>query len=368
MKLKTILTVVYSILFVSLSFSQNFERESKTFKVNPGGKLTISLSVGDIHLKSGSGNEIKVQYDREDGNDFDINQSGNNIDISSSSGSWGNDLYVMLPSNFNISARTMGGDIKLEGGLKGKLECSTSGGDIITGDVIGNAKLQTSGGDISTGEINGDADVVTSGGDIKLGKISGKASISTSGGNITMSSIGNSAEIMTGGGNVSVNSIGGDTKIKTGGGNITSGKISGNAILKTGGGNISLDGASGNIQAESGAGTINIEETGNKFTVLTGSGDIFVKISSNINGDCLLKSGNGNITLSVPPNAKLTINAEVKSVGWWGSEESGISSDFPAANADGSKHTNRQTFEINGGGSKIDIYSGMGSIDIKKAK
>jgi DUF4097 and DUF4098 domain-containing protein YvlB len=189
----------------------------------------------------------------------------------------------------------------------------------------------------------------------------------TAGGNIAMSSVGKSAEIKTAGGNIAVNDIGGDSEIKTGGGNIAANKINGQAIIKTGGGNISLESAAGYIDAETGAGNINIQEALNKFKATTGAGDIYVHISPDITGDCELKSGTGSITLYVPAGAKVTINAVVKSIGW-GSDDSSIDSDFPGSSTGTKKHVNQQTFNINGGGSTINVYASLGSIRIKKVK
>ena len=365
MKAKKILLLVISILFISSSFGQDSGMEEKTIKVNKGGIINISLSVGDVNAVTWDKDEIQIKYDRDENSDFEISQVGNIVNISSSSDSWGNDLIVSLPNQFNVHIKTMGGDVKLGGTLKGEVDLFTSGGDIKAGKVNGNVNLKTSGGDISTGEINGDADISTSGGDIVLGKISGRADINTSGGNITMSGVGNSAKIKTAGGNIDVMDIGSDAEIKTGGGNIEAKKINGQAILKTGGGNISFDGATGYTDAETGAGNIDIKNAGNKFKAVTGAGDVYVKLTSSIKGDCELKSGTGSIILYVPSNLKVTINAVVKSMGW-GDEESSITSDFTASSSGVKRHGNQQTFNINGGGPTINVFAALGSIQIKK--
>ncbi len=365
MKAKVIFLLIISILFISSSFAQDSRMEERTVKVNKGGMINIDLSVGDVDLNTWDRDEVQLKYDKDENSDFEISQVGSIVNISSSSDSWGNDLNVSLPSQFNIHIKTMGGDVKLRGTLKGEVNFFTAGGDIKAGNVNGNISLKTSGGDITTGEITGDADISTSGGDIILGKISGRADISTSGGNITMSGVGNSAKIKTAGGNVDVMDIGSDADIKTGGGNIEAKKINGHAILKTGGGNISLDGATGYTDAETGAGNIDIKNAGNNFKAVTGAGDVYVKLTSNIKGDCELKSGTGSIILYVPSNLKVTINAVVKSMGW-GDEESSITSDFTASNSGVKKHGNQQTFNINGGGPTINVFAVLGSIQIKK--
>lgn len=365
MKAKILFLTIIPVLLFSASFAQNSDKEVRTLKVNKNGNLIISLSVGDVKLDMWDKDEMSVSYDKDEGSNVDISQSGNNVIINSSEDSWGNDLVISLPSQFNVQVKTLGGDIKFRGDLKGEANLSTSGGDIKLNGVDGNVNLKSSGGDIKTGEVNGDADISTSGGDIVLGRISGKAGVKTAGGNITMNSVGRSAEIKTAGGNVTVNNVGGDAEIKTGGGNIEAKKINGQAVFKTGGGNISLESATGYIDTETGAGNIDIKEVADRFKATTGAGDIHVRLSSNIKGEGELKSGTGSITLYVPANAKVTIKAVVKSFGW-GNDESNIISDFPASSTGGNH--NQQTFEINGGGSLIKAYAAMGSIQIKKVK
>lgn len=365
MKTKLFYLVIITLLFISLSFAQNHGMEERTLKVNKGGKLNISLSVGDVYLTTWDKDEMQIKYDKDEDPDLEINQTGNNININSSTDSWGSEISISLPSQFNVRAKTLGGDIKINGSVKGEINLSTSGGNIDVDKVAGNVGLRTSGGNVSTGEINGDADISTAGGDIALGKISGKADIKTAGGNIAMNSVGKSAEIKTAGGNIAVNDIGGDAEIKTGGGNIAAKKINGQAEIKTGGGNISFESATGFLDAETGGGNISIQEVVSKFTAKTGAGDIHIKLSPAIKGEGELKSGTGSITLYVPDNAKVTIKAVVKSFGW-GSDESSIVSDFPASNIGGNH--NQHTYEINGGGSVIKAYAAMGSIRIKKVK
>ena len=365
MKAKLFYLIAIMLLFIPSSFAQDHGMEERTLKVTNGGNLNISLSVGDVYLTTWEKGEIRIKYDKDEDPGLEISQTGNNIDINSSDDSWGSEISVSLPSQFNIRVKTLGGDIKISGPVKGEIDLATSGGDINMDKAIGNTSLKTSGGDLSTGDIDGDAVITTSGGDIALGEITGKADVKTAGGNIAMNRVGKSADVKTAGGNISVGDIGGDSNIKTGGGNIAAKKINGQAIIKTGGGNISLDRAAGSIDAETGGGNISIHDIVNKFKATTGAGDIYVKLSSNIQGEGELKSGTGSITLNVPADAKVTIKAVVKSFGW-GNDESNIVSDFPASKIGGNR--NQQTYEINGGGSVIKVYASMGNIRIKKVK
>ena len=55
---------------------------------------------------------------------------------------------IQVPSQFDMSLRTSGGDIRLQGNLTGTINGNTSGGDIRLGDVKGRVEMSTSGGDI----------------------------------------------------------------------------------------------------------------------------------------------------------------------------------------------------------------------------
>ena len=365
MKTKIFCFVIIPVLFISSAFAHDYGMKERTLKVNKGGNLNISLSVGDVSLRTWDKDEMSIKYDTDEGSDLEISQTGNTVNISSSTDYWGNDLIISLPSQFNIQVKTLGGNIKVSGSVKGEINFTTSGGDIDVVNVDGNISLKTSGGNISTGDITGDSYISTSGGDLSLGEISGKADVKTAGGNIAMNSVGKSARIKTAGGNVAVDNIGSDADIKTGGGNIAAKNINGQAIVKTGGGNISLDGTTGYTDTETGGGNISINSLVNKFKATTGAGDIHVTLTSNIKGGGEIKSGTGSITLNVPADAKVTIKAVVKSFGW-GNDESSIISDFPASNV--GENNNQQTFEINGGGDVINAYAVMGNIKIIKIR
>ncbi len=157
MKNKFLFTIILTsfclLIFVIKTFAQD-DFTTKTFKVSSGGTLKIGISAGDIQVKTGNNNEVKVSY--EEDNDYSgvtIYQDGSNITVRSDNYS---DFEITVPTEFNLNLNTSGGDIRIINNIKGYVKINTSGGDIELQDVTGELKATTSGGNIETGNIKGD--------------------------------------------------------------------------------------------------------------------------------------------------------------------------------------------------------------------
>jgi hypothetical protein len=83
-----------------------------------------------------------------------------------------------------------------------------------------------------------------------------------------------------------------------------------------------------------------------------------------------LTTGIGDIELQIPGSANATIVASTKVIMWSGDETDldNIKSDFEPSNVKRNRENKsiEVTYVLNGGGSKIEISTGMGDIDIKK--
>ena len=163
--------------------------QSKTFSVNKGGTLDVSINGGDIHIATWEKNEvaIKVQFEDEDAEeDLKMTQNGNTVRIVDNGG-WGetdNRYDISVPAKFNLEMRTGSGDLIISGKLEGTIDGQTSGGSIRMDDVTGKVDVSTSGGDLRAGRITGDGRFNTSGGDIDVQGTSGDLDVKTSGGDI----------------------------------------------------------------------------------------------------------------------------------------------------------------------------------------
>ena len=368
-----ILTSICLLIFIIKTFAQE-DYTKKSFKVNKGGTLKVEISAGDIQVKTGNDNEVKLSYeDDEEYNGVTIYQDGNNITIKSDNYI---DFEFTVPSEYNLSLNTSGGDIEVSNNLKGKVDINTSGGDIKLKDVIGELKATTAGGDVRCGNIKGDVKLSSSGGDVVVGSVEGECKVTTGGGNVIVKNVTKSLTVSTGGGNVDCGNIGSDIKVVTGGGNISVDNISGSITVTTGGGNISGTGVSKGGTVVTGAGNVSLNNLSGYVTVTSGAGNVVTEFVSIGNKESEIISGYGNITIYIPESAKVTIEAKVKYAegNVWSVDKKEISeiikSEFKPSSEDVNqkKGEYKAVYNVNGGGTKIYLQTSIGFIEIKRLK
>ncbi len=335
-------------------------KQTKTFTVTKGGSLEVNINSGDIRLSTWDKDQVSVVVEGIDDEDMDyvkMTQSGNTIRIEyRPRWNWSGDVMfkISLPAQFDADVRTSGGNIEVRGTMKGKLTGSTSGGDIRTANIEGTTSLKTSGGDIELGDVTGDADVRTSGGNIKVEKV------------------GKSLKASTAGGDVEVGDVGGDAVLSTSGGEVKVGKVSGSATLKTAGGDIELKSASGTVEAKTAGGNIQLQDITGSIEAKTAGGDIEAELVPSGKGNSTLRSSGGNVVLSLPSNAKATVEATIRIRGQWRhqEEEYDIRSEFKEESKTNDKDEQEihAVYKLNGGGDNIVIETTNGNIEIRKAQ
>jgi hypothetical protein len=373
MKNLFITTLIFGVLlFTNSVFAQ--KDVEKSFTVNSSDNLSLSISMGNIVIDTWNKNEVNVIAKNILESEVELlsmKQSGNKV-VVKFKGDESDDVEfeIMIPAELNLDLSTGGGNISLKSDLKGKINASTAGGNISTKNINGEADISTAGGNINLGDVNSNADISTAGGDIKVGSINGLADISTAGGNINVGAVNNSADISTAGGNISIGNIGGNADVSTAGGNISVDKVSGGADISTAGGNIKLDGATGIIEANTGAGNMKLKDIKGSIDANTGAGNIYAELIPEGNKNSELNSGVGNITLKVPETASVTIVATIQVMMWSGDESDldNINSDFTPTKIDRSKERKQieVIYELNGGGTKIELNVALGNINIQK--
>ena len=394
MKSKHLAAIAITLLLSAIISITVAQDQNKSFTVNNGDLLDVSTRMGNITIDTWDKNEVNVIVKNVIDSEIDLLtmvQTGNKVEVKfKGDDSDRIEFNISIPSKLDLDLSTGGGNISLKNDLDGKLDASTAGGNISVNNIIGKADISTAGGnikvgdinskaDISTaggnikvGDINDDADITTAGGDIKIGNINGKADVSTAGGNVIIGFIKGGADVSSAGGNISVENIGGNADISTGGGNVKVGNVTGSAELNTGGGNISLEAATGKVEVNTGAGNISLQDIKGSIEANTGAGNIKAKLVPDGKSVSELNSGVGNITLYVPESAKVTIVATVN-VPVWDDDESelqNIKSEFAPTNVN--RYRNKKqieaTFNLNGGGSKIELNVAMGEIEINKLR
>lgn len=366
MKIKSNFASILLVILISSAVSTALAAE-RTFKVSKGGTLQVSLSGGDISISTWDRNEVKVTY--EDGEEFQIEQRGNIIDIEDEGYFGGEDLDISIPSQFNVHVQTQSGDIRIMGTVTGNIEAGTSGGDIKLNEVIGMVDLKTAGGNITTGNIKGDAELNSAGGELVLGNIDGRAGLKTAGGNVVVKEVTRSIEVRTGGGNVSIGKVAGEIDISSGGGNISISSAGENVKITTGGGNIGINGGNGKVSLATGGGNIDLKNLKGSINASSGGGNVTVQINEVI-GSSKLSTGMGDVKLYVPEKVKATVVIRLHHSWSTDLDENldRIISDFQYYSAEKFEDEDvfTVTYKINGGGSKIEIDTGDGNVYLKK--
>lgn len=363
-----------------LAFGRFVEDDGRTksFTVGKGGTLEVTVDGGDIRINVWEKNEVLVKAEGLDESDLkrlEMTQSGNDVRVELRN-RWGSHSHsrfdITVPSQYNASLHTSGGDIDVRGTLNGTVKGATSGGDVTLGNVTsGKVDLATSGGNMRTGDIQADVSLKTSGGDIELGNVGGEANVNTSGGNITVKSVGKSLKANTSGGNIDIGDVGGEAKVSTSGGDIQVRKVTGSATLSTSGGDIQLGSSSGTVKAHTSGGNLKLENISGSIDAATSGGDVTADLRPSGKGRSRLASSGGEITLSLPEDAKATVEATIRIQGWGSHKgEYKVRSDFKADSYDQSENDReiRATYKLNGGGELIELKTTNSDITIKKLR
>ncbi len=356
--------------------AQQDQSMTKKFPVGKGGELRVTISEGSIRVAGSDRDEVVVRVTglgEDEEEQVHIGAHGNTVSVeSAASGGDGGGLRfdISVPSRFDADLRTADGDITIDGPLTGEIRGTTGGGDIRLGDLGGTIDLSTSGGSIGAGDIKGDATLRTSGGDVRAGSVSGTADLSTSGGDIAIRDVGMRLSAATAGGNVSVGNVRGTAVISTSGGDVVAGTVAGNATLSTAGGNIQLRGADGSVKASTAGGDLMLNGIGGSVDGSTAGGNIRAELAGSPTGTSRLTSALGEIILSVPEQARVTINARIRVEGWWRSESTAyqIIADYPLTNyeRDDQAREIRASVILNGGGKSVNLSTVNSNITIRK--
>jgi DUF4097 and DUF4098 domain-containing protein YvlB len=196
-----------ALILLAISPADAAERTlERTFKVAPGGILSVDADSASVKVSAADTNEVTVRITAR-GSEHDLATA--KLDVFQKDGgvsvfmrlrgkggwfnllSWNSDghIQVTVPRRYGISVQTGGGSVELADTV-GSASLHTSGGEIVAKNINGNVEARTSGGGILADTIRGDVDANTSGGDLRLLHVDGKISGHTSGGSVQCSLVG----------------------------------------------------------------------------------------------------------------------------------------------------------------------------------
>ena len=204
----------------------------------------------------------------------------------------------------------------------------------------------------------------TGSGHIRIASINGPVDASTGSGGIDVREVAADARLQTGSGSIAINNVAGTVRARTGSGSIggdkiggastinTAGKFQGKAMPLTSGGT-----ASGRayLDFETGSGDIRLQNIAGELKAHTGSGSI--EAEGQQTGDWDINTGSGGIRVRLPDSSKFTLMARTSS--------GSISTDFPLT-IQGTVSKRELSGSVNGGGPRLELHTGSGSIHIEK--
>jgi DUF4097 and DUF4098 domain-containing protein YvlB len=185
----------------------------KSFTVTPGGKLTLKVDRGDVHVSGGAQNTVEVRVTRkvtradeptadriieEHRVEMEENENGISITAQAPPSLDSNSLLglftrpnldvhyeITVPAQWDVELRTAGGVVNVSD-VKGSLTATTLGGDMRFANIPGAVDAQTMGGNIHATKCNGSLLVKTAGGEITIEDFAGPfVKASTAGGDIS---------------------------------------------------------------------------------------------------------------------------------------------------------------------------------------
>lgn len=195
----------------------------------------------------------------------------------------------------------------------------------------------------------------TGSGNQQVSGIGGPVSAGTGSGNVTVSNIGDEVRAESGSGNLELGTIKGEVRASTGSGYIRAQGVAGGFTGRSGSGDITLEQTSpGVVNVESGSGSARLSGVDGSVEVRAGSGNISVQGTPS--HDWTLHTGSGAIELHLPAQASFDLDAHTSS--------GKINTTRPIT-VQGSLGHGRLQGKVGNGGSRLDLQTGSGDIDIE---
>jgi hypothetical protein len=362
------------LLLPAALFGQNITREGNRWVITltgalPAGAQLRVMSRGPVRLEGGSGNTVsftaKLSVDARTEDDarriFDrysmrTVSANNQVVLSAPGGPVSTSLDIKAPRLKLAVVETAGGSVEAYS-IDGDLRVNSGGGDLKCDRIRGDCKLSTGGGSIQVGEVGGDLQCGTAGGAITVKNVRGNAMLETAGGAVDVSNAGGDLRVNTAGGSIHIGYASGDVTAGSGGGSITVGKAGGQVTVREMAGPVQVGAAAG-VRCESGSGGVRVSNIAGPMNVTTALGSIIASLTGGARfRDSFLETGNGDVTVLIPSNLGVTIQAETA--------RGRVVSDFPIAQRAFGMQV-RAEGVINGGGPMLHIAGMGGTIFIKR--
>ena len=195
-------------------------------------------------------------------------------------------------------------------GVDGPLHVDTGANQIKVDRIHGDCGLSTGGGDIQAGRVDGSLYCTTVAGAIRSQLVGRDAVFQTIGGDIEAQQVNGLAHVETGGGTVHIHYAGGPVTAVNGGGPIIVDRAGGVVTVRNVAGAVHIGAAAGIRCESSNGGNIQLANIVGPMSVSTSMGNILANLIGSRLAESLLATGNGDITVVIPSNVRVTIRAE----------------------------------------------------------
>jgi hypothetical protein len=242
------------------------------------------------------------------------------------------------------------------------LAVSSNSGTIDAADLDGSLLAEANAGTIVLDRIGGNVEIHSNGGATSLGTIGGFVRCYSGGGSIRAIKINGQAYFETEGGDIQVGEVLGAVTALTGAGGIRIDRARAGVLADTFGGLIEIGDAT-SVQCRNAGGAIRLTNVSGSLSAATERGSIVAEIlAGRPLEDSFLSTGAGDITVLIPSNRGVTIEAET-------SETAGsrpIVSDFSGLQIRARRSSVIATGKINGGGPRLRLTGAGGRIEIRR--
>jgi len=246
-------------------------------------------------------------------------------------------------------------------GIEGPLDADTGAGEITVDRVRGDCSLTTGGGHIRAGQMGGALKCSTGAGNVNLDSARGEVILATQGGDIFARETGGLVRAETGGGGVHIGTAAGSVTAISGGGEIIVEKSGGVVTLRNMAGPVNVGSATG-VRCDSASGGIRLGNISGPIRVATSMGSIMAALLGSHLADSYIATGNGDITVLIPSNVGVTIQAD----NTMADTLRRIISDFAAVQPRRQGTHVVAAGTVNGGGPVLQLAATGGTIFIKK--
>ncbi len=310
---------------------------------NPHGDVTISGTSddGQVHLSarkeaytnsdSAAANLLRELTPVFEGTDSSLTLRVPQVESGST------DLTLLVPSTVHVFLNSDHGDVHVTN-LKSPLTVTSNNGDVEIAAITGNVQLHANHRrrDLNVRSVTGDVIVDGNGDEVNLSDINGSATIhgDFSGGG-HLQHITGAVQYHSSRTDLSMAHLTGDLQLDSN--DLSANEVSGPVLVSTRSRNITLDKVTGDIK------------------VVNSHGDVDVHVAPPT-GSVTVDNQNGNVNVSLPEQARFTLNAETS--------DGDTSSEFSGTGRHGGRGTLSGT--VNGGGQAVRLNTSHGDINVSR--